>query len=329
MRNWDDPDDPGYCPVEHDLAAAREVADHLGIKLHLVDFTAPYWDRVFQRFLDDYAAGRTPNPDVLCNREIKFRLFLAHARELGAEIVATGHYARIGTDEHGQSRLLRGLDPNKDQSYFLHSIDREALDYITFPLGEASKEWVRRRAHAAGLPNHDRPDSTGICFIGERRFDEFLGAYLEARPGPMVTPDGTPMGEHRGLIYYTIGQRQGLGIGGERGQPGKPWYVLGKETRHNRLFVGQGSDHPWLYANGVTTETPHWLTEVPAGAFRAAAQVRYRQHPVGCLVEPAPERLRVTFDQPMRAVTPGQSLVLYDGTVCLGGAVIGGSVDRP
>ncbi len=329
MRNWDDPDDPGYCPVEHDLAAARSAADHLGIKLRFVDFTAAYWERVFQRFLAEYAAGRTPNPDVLCNREIKFRLFLEHARELGADVVATGHYARVATDGHGQRRLLRGTDANKDQSYFLHAIDRDALDWITFPLGDASKEWVRERARAAGLPNHDRPDSTGICFIGERHFDEFLGAYLEGEPGPMVTTDGQRLGEHRGLIYYTIGQRHGLGIGGGRGAAGKPWYVLGKDTQTNRLFVGQGGDHPWLYADGVTTETPHWLGDVPARPFRAAAQVRYRQVPVGCRVEPGADALRVTFDEPVRAVTPGQSLVLYDGTICLGGAVIAAPVPDP
>lgn len=322
MRNWDDPDDPGYCPVEHDLAAARSVADHLGIKLRFVDFTVAYWHRVFQRFLDEYAAGRTPNPDILCNREIKFRLFLAHARELGADVVATGHYARVETDDSGQRRLLRGIDRNKDQSYFLHAIDREALGYVTFPLGEASKDWVRERARTTGLPNHDRPDSTGICFIGERRFGDFLGAYLEGQPGPMVTPDGTHMGEHRGLIYYTIGQRRGLGIGGGQGQPGKPWYVLGKDAHYKRLYVGQGGDHPWLYADGVATEAPHWLAHVPAGPFRAAAQVRYRQDPIGCRVEPGGTGLRVTFDQPVRAVTPGQSLVVYDGSVCLGGAVI-------
>ncbi|PSQ94362.1 MAG: tRNA 2-thiouridine(34) synthase MnmA, partial [Proteobacteria bacterium SW_6_67_9] len=213
-------------------------------------------------------------------------------------------------------------DPGKDQSYFLHAVDRSALDDVTFPLGEAHKDWVREQARAAGLPNSDRPDSTGICFIGERRFDDFLATYLDVEPGPMITPEGAQVGQHRGLIHYTIGQRHGLGIGGGRGQPGKPWYVLAKDTRDNRLVVGQGSDHPWLFARGVVTEAPHWLIDPPAPPLRAQAQVRYRQQPVPCHVDPANEHLMVNFDEPVRAATPGQSLVLYDDALCLGGAII-------
>ncbi len=330
MRNWDDPDDPGHCPVEHDREAAEAVADHLGIKLHLVDFTAEYWQRVFERFLAEYAAGRTPNPDILCNREIKFRLFLDHARSLGADVVATGHYARVSADEHGELQLRRGRDPGKDQSYFLHAIDRRALHWVRFPLGDLTKDAVRERARDARLPNHDRPDSTGICFIGERRFDEFLAAYLDSQPGPMVSAEGIGLGEHRGLIHYTIGQRHGLGIGGGFGVSGKPWYVLAKDAAANRLIVGQGSDHPGLYADGLFTEEPHWLVpETPQLPMAAAAQVRYRQRPVGCRVERNGPGLAVTFDRPVRAVTPGQSLVLYDGDACLGGGVIAARFPDP
>ena len=331
MRNWDDPDDPGHCPADHDLEAARGVASHLDIALHQVDFTAEYWHRVFEHFLAEYGAGRTPNPDILCNREIKFRLFLQHALGQGASRIATGHYARIGIAADGSPRLLRGRDRSKDQSYFLHAIDRAALSRVHFPLGAHTKSEVRERARAAGLPNHDRPDSTGICFIGERRFDEFLSTYLAARPSPMVTADGAEIGEHRGLIHYTIGQRQGLGIGGGLGMPGKAWYVLAKDTATNALYVGQGSEHPWLHADGLTTETPHWLTpEAPGLPCRMQAQIRYRQSPVACTVRHASEGgLEIEFDAPVRAVTPGQALVLYERDVCVGGAVIRAPIPDP
>jgi tRNA-specific 2-thiouridylase len=328
MRNWDDPDDPGHCPADHDLEAAREVASHLGIPLHLADFTAEYWHRVFEHFLAEQAAGRTPNPDVLCNREIKFRAFLEHALGLGADSIATGHYARVLEREDGARQLARGLDRGKDQSYFLHDIDRSALGRVRFPLGELHKEEVRARARAAGLPNHDRPDSTGICFIGERSFGRFLEAYLSPRPGPMRTPDGRELGIHRGLMYYTIGQRHGLGIGGGSGEPGKPWYVLAKDTEANCLYVGQGNDHPWLFSEGLLAAAPRWLLPAaPPLPARLAAQVRYRQSAVACEVAPAAGGgLRVRFDTPVRAVTPGQALVLYDGDTCLGGAVITGTL---
>ena len=330
MKNWDDPDDPGHCSIPHDLAAAEDVCAHLGIPLHRVDFTAEYWHRVFEHFLAEYAAGRTPNPDILCNREIKFRAFLEHARELGATRIATGHYARIRTDEGGP-RLVRGRDPGKDQSYFLHAIDREALAATLFPLGELHKDAVRERARAAGLPNHARPDSTGICFIGERHFREFLGTYLPARPGDMVTLEGERIGRHHGLMYYTLGQRQGLGIGGGKGASGSPWYVIDKDLANNRLMVGQGHDHPRLFCHVLTTEAPHWLIPEPTEPFRAAAQIRYRQRAVACRVEPVADGLRVTFDEPVRAATPGQSLVLYADEVCLGGAIIAATMplDQP
>ncbi len=323
MKNWDDPDDPGHCSVPHDLEAARAVCEQLGIRLQQVDFTAEYWHRVFEHFLAEYAAGRTPNPDILCNREIKFGTFLEHARRLGADAIATGHYARVAHAPEGP-RLLRGRDPGKDQSYFLHAIEPQALRYAEFPLGDMTKAEVRRRAQAAGLSNHDRPDSTGICFIGERHFRAFLSTYLPAQPGRIETPEGEDLGEHGGLMYYTLGQRQGLGIGGGAGAPGQPWYVLAKDLARNVLVVGQGHDHPWLRAHGLRTETAHWLAEAPpALPCSAEIQVRYRQRPVPCRIEAADGgALRVHFEQPIRAVTPGQSAVFYQDERCLGGAVI-------
>ena len=334
MKNWDDPDDPGHCTLEPDLAAARAACETLDIRLHQVDFTAEYWHRVFAHFLAEYGAGRTPNPDILCNRTIKFRAFLEHALELGADAIATGHYARTGDDGAGGRTLLRGRDAGKDQSYFLHAVPQRALARSRFPLGAMQKREVRERARRAGLPNHDRPDSTGICFIGERHLREFLGRYLPARPGPMVTPDGETIGEHRGLMYYTLGQRQGLGIGGGRGRGGAPWYVLAKDLAHNALIVGQGHDHPWLYSEGLVTEAPSWIAgAAPALPLRCEAQVRYRQRPFGCVAEAGVDGgLHVRFDAPQRAVTPGQSVVLYDGDRCLGGAVIARALrgaDRP
>lgn len=322
MKNWDDPDDPGHCPLDRDLEAAEAVSAHLGIRLRKVEFTAEYWSRVFEHFLAEYAAGRTPNPDILCNSEIKFRAFLDHALGLGADAIATGHYARIAGDGAGGFRLLRGTDPGKDQSYFLHGIDARALARTLFPLGEHAKSDVRKRARAAGLPNHDRPDSTGICFIGERRFGEFLSTYLPARAGRMETPEGRDVGGHRGLMHYTIGQRQGLGIGGGHGVDGRPWYVLAKDMQRNVLVVGQGHDHPWLHAAALETEAPHWLGAVPALPLDCTAQVRYRQRPVACRVESDGDALRASFEREVRAITPGQSVVFYDGDHCLGGAVI-------
>jgi len=323
MKNWDDPDDPGYCPIEHDLEAARAVCAHLRIPLHQVDFTAEYWNRVFEHFLAEYAAGRTPNPDVLCNSEIKFRAFLEHAHALGGDAIATGHYARIDRSADGEVRLLRGLDAGKDQSYFLHAVHGDALARTHFPLGAMTKAQVRARARAAGLPNHDRKDSTGICFIGERRFRDFLSTYLPARPGPMETPQGRWVGEHGGLMYYTLGQRQGLGIGGGHGEPDLPWYVLAKDVGRNALIVGQGHDHPWLLAHDMETAVPHWIDRAPSLPTRCGVQVRYRQRAVPCEVRRLDHGgLHVRFETPQRAVTPGQSAVLYAGDRCLGGATI-------
>jgi len=324
MKNWDDPDDSGRCTLEPDLEAARAVCEHLGIRLHQADFTAEYWDRVFEYFLAEYRAGRTPNPDVLCNSTIKFRAFLEHALALGAEAIATGHYARVGDDGRGGCTLLRGRDPNKDQSYFLHAVPRDALARSRFPLGELEKPVVREVARAAGLPNHDRADSTGICFIGERRFRDFLEQYLPAQPGPMVTPEGETVGEHAGLMFYTLGQRQGLGIGGSNGRSGEPWYALDKDIDANTLVVGQGHDHPLLHAGELASEPPAWVGgQAPRLPLRCEAQVRYRQRPFECVVEAnGAGGLHVSFDRPQRAVTPGQSVVLYQGDLCLGGAVI-------
>lgn len=324
MKNWDDPDDPGHCSLEPDLGAARAACATLGIRLHQVDFTAEYWHRVFAHFLAEYDAGRTPNPDILCNSAIKFRAFLEHALGLGADAIATGHYARTGDDGRGGCALLRGRDASKDQSYFLHAIPRRALVRSRFPLGAMDKTEVRERARRAGLPNHDRPDSTGICFIGERRLREFLGHYLPARPGPMITPANETVGEHQGLMYYTLGQRQGLGIGGGRNRSGEPWYVLAKDLARNALVVGQGHDHPRLYSDALVTEMPDWIAgTAPVLPLRCEAQVRYRQRPFRCVVDAGTDRgLHVRFDEPQRAVTPGQSVALYDGERCLGGAVI-------
>lgn len=323
MRNWDDPDDPGHCSAGHDLEAAEAACAHLGIPLRRVDFTAEYWHRVFEHFLAEHAAGRTPNPDVLCNREIKFRAFLEHALALGAGAIATGHYARVARAPDGTARLLRGVDPGKDQSYFLHAVEQAALARTLFPLGTWTKAEVRARARAAGLPNHDRADSTGICFIGERRLRDFLPAYLAARPGPMETPAGERLGEHRGLMYYTLGQRRGLGLGGGHGDPDRAWYVLAKDVARNALVVGQGHDHPWLYADGLRATGMRWIAGRPPDLpLACAAQVRYRQHPVPCRVEADGDGVRVRLDTPQRAVTPGQSVVFYDGPVCLGGGII-------
>lgn len=332
MKNWDDPDDAGHCPMQPDLEAARTVCDHLGIRLHQADFTVEYWNRVFEAFLAESRAGRTPNPDVLCNRTIKFEAFLDHALELGATAIATGHYARIADDGHGGRALLRGRDPDKDQSYFLHAVRPRALARSRFPLGEIHKPQVRAMARAAGLPNHDRADSTGICFIGERRFRDFLGQYLPPRPGPMVTPEGDTVGEHAGLMFYTLGQRQGLGIGGGHGRSGEPWYVLAKSVEDNTLVVGQGHDHPMLFSGGLVSEPVNWVAgRAPELPLECEAQVRYRQRPFECRVDAAGDGLRVTFARPQRAVTPGQSLVLYRGARCLGGAVIAATtgVHRP
>ncbi|APZ43657.1 tRNA 2-thiouridine(34) synthase MnmA [Acidihalobacter ferrooxydans] len=324
MKNWDDDDDADYCAAAEDLEEARRVADTLGIALHKVNFAREYRDRVFSHFLKEYSAGRTPNPDILCNSEIKFRAFLDYARGLGADAIATGHYARIDAG----ANLLRGLDPAKDQSYFLHALNREQLAASRFPLGALHKSTVREIARQAGLPNHQRKDSTGICFIGERRFRDFLARYLPAQPGDIVTAQGEVIGRHQGLMYYTLGQRQGLGIGGRSDAGDAPWYVAEKRLENNTLVVVQGSDHPYLFSSGLHAPCMHWIAgAAPAAPFRATAKVRYRQTDQPCRVTVRETGVDVHFDTPQRAVTPGQSLVLYAGDVCLGGGVIDSTTD--
>lgn len=320
MANWDD--DDGHCTTAQDFQDARAVAEVLGIALHRVDFSREYRERVFAHFLAEYAAGRTPNPDVACNREIKFGICLAHARRLGASRYATGHYARLVPGPDG-TELHKGADPARDQSYFLHSIDPAVLDSIDFPIGDLHKDDVRARARRAGLPVYDKPDSTGICFIGERPFREFLSQYMSPRPGPIETPDGERIGTHRGLAFHTLGQRGGLEIGGLAGRDEGAWYVAGKDAARNALIVVQGHDHPLLQSVALATEPVHWLTRAPAAAFRAMAKVRHRQADQTVDVMPLEGGgVRLAFAQPQRAVTPGQYAVLYRGTHCLGGGVI-------
>ncbi|SHE63046.1 tRNA-specific 2-thiouridylase [Microbulbifer donghaiensis] len=328
MKNWDEDDGTEYCTAKADLADAEAVCERLGIKLHTANFAAEYWDHVFEYFLAEYKAGRTPNPDILCNREIKFKVFLEYAEVLGADAIATGHYARR-KDIDGRTYLLKGLDVNKDQSYFLHAVGEAEFARSLFPLGELEKPEVRRIAEENGFITHDKKDSTGICFIGERRFKDFLEQYLPAQPGNMETPEGEVMGDHAGLMYHTIGQRQGLGIGGVKGAGEEPWYVVGKDLNRNVLIVAQGAHHPLLYATGLEAAQTHWINgDAPAAArsaegLRCKAKTRYRQPDQDCVVHMRENGdLTVKFDEPQRAITPGQSLVLYDGEICLGGAVI-------
>jgi tRNA-uridine 2-sulfurtransferase len=316
MKNWEDDDTDEYCSTRQDLIDAAAAADVIGIELEAVNFAVEYKDRVFAEFLREYAAGRTPNPDVLCNAEIKFKAFLDHAMRLGAEKIATGHYARVD----GRYRLLRGVDPAKDQSYFLHRLTREQLARVMFPVGELKKAEVRRIALDAGLPNHAKKDSTGICFIGERPFREFLNRYLPKAPGAIVDDEGRTIGEHIGLSFYTIGQRKGIGIGGA----GEPWYVAGKDLAANKLIVVQGHDHPLLLKRSLAAEATSWIAgSAPAECSQHTAKTRYRQADAPCTLSRVLEsEIRVDFASPQWAVTPGQSVVLYDGEACLGGGVI-------
>jgi tRNA-specific 2-thiouridylase len=323
MTNWED--DAGYCSAADDLQDARQVCEQLGIPLHHVNFAAEYRERVFAHFLEEYAAGRTPNPDVLCNREIKFGVFREYARRLGGERLATGHYARVQMDG-AHARLLKGADGNKDQSYFLHAVSADALADTVFPLGEMDKREVRAIARDAGIATHDKKDSTGICFIGERPFREFLSGYLPARRGRIRSSDGRTLGEHQGLLYYTLGQRQGLGIGGRRDASNEPWYVADKDLEKNELIVVQG-EHPLLYSDSLFATWASWIGTPPAaladGTLRCQVKVRYRQADQDCRVRDVGNgTLEVSFDTPQRAVAPGQYAVFYDGDVCLGGAVI-------
>ncbi|ROS04571.1 tRNA (5-methylaminomethyl-2-thiouridylate)-methyltransferase [Sinobacterium caligoides] len=324
MKNWDEDDGTDYCTAKDDLADAQAVADKLGIKLHTANFAAEYWDNVFEHFLAEYKAGRTPNPDVLCNREIKFRAFLDYAITLGADLIATGHYVRRKQGENG-TELLKGLDNNKDQSYFLHAVGCEELSKCLFPIGEMEKPLVREIAEEHQLATAKKKDSTGICFIGERRFKDFLAQYLPAQPGPIVSTDGHSMGKHSGLMYHTLGQRQGLGIGGVAGNnKHDAWYVVDKDLENNILLVAQGSQHPRLFKKTLTTRQVYWIDgKGPSLPLRCSAKTRYRQPDQGCLIEGDPDGgYRVHFDQLQRAMTPGQSVVFYDGETCLGGGII-------
>jgi len=322
MRNWAE-DGSGECRAEEDRLDAVKVAGKLGLPIHFRDFSSEYWNEVFEHFIAEYAAGRTPNPDVLCNREIKFAHFLDAARELGAARIATGHYARI-TRADGRWQLRRALDRGKDQSYFLHQLGQAQLAASEFPLGELHKPQVRALAREAGLSTAEKKDSTGICFIGERKFREFLARWLPAQPGPIKTPDGRTLGEHPGVFYFTLGQREGLQLGGVRGCAPAPWYVVGKDVAHNVLYVDQGHDSPWLHSTTLWSQRVHWIAGAPPAArFACRAQTRYRQPEEPCQVNVEDSgRAIVRFERPQRAVTPGQSLVLYQDDVCLGGAVI-------
>ena len=338
MKNWEDDDDGEYCSTREDLVDAAAAADVAGVEFEAVNFAVEYKDRVFADFLREYAAGRTPNPDVLCNAEIKFKAFLDHAITLGAEKIATGHYAGV-RERAGRFELLRAADASKDQSYFLHRLNQVQLSRVLFPLADLPKTTVRRIAAEAGLGNHAKKDSTGICFIGERPFREFLNRYLPKQPGPMLDEHGRVVGEHMGLMFYTIGQRRGVGIGGKKTGSGEPWFVARKDVAANSVTIVQGHDHPWLKASHLDAQNASWVAGVPPalpqGELQAAspqygAKTRYRQSDAPCHFERGADgtphdRFGLAFDSPQWAVTPGQSAVLYDGEVCLGGGIIAAS----
>ncbi len=335
MKNWEDDDDDEFCSTRQDWIDAASAADVIGVDIDAVNFAAEYKDRVFAEFLREYSAGRTPNPDVLCNAEIKFKAFLDHAMAMGARHIATGHYARVRSlaadgrvlpdgAPGARVELLRGVDPGKDQSYFLHRLTQEQLARTLFPVGHLHKREVREIAQRVGLPNAAKKDSTGICFIGERPFREFLNRYLPTKPGPIVTEDGRRIGEHVGLSFYTLGQRKGIGIGGQREGSGEPWFVARKDLERNALVVVQGHEHPWLLSDRLVADSASWIAgEPPVDDGLLAAKTRYRQQDAGCRFERLDgDRFALHFDEPQWAVTPGQSAVLYRGEVCLGGGII-------
>jgi tRNA-specific 2-thiouridylase len=322
MQNWEEDDRTGACRADADRKDALAVCARLGMTLHMRNFAAEYWDQVFEHFLDEYRAGRTPNPDVLCNREIKFKTFLDHARALGADKIATGHYARVDCVD-GRWRLLRARDAAKDQSYFLHALSQEALSATLFPVGDLPKSDVRAIAREAMLPTHAKKDSTGICFIGERDFRAFLSGYIAGQPGEIRTPQGTRVGEHAGVFFYTLGQRSGLGIGGRAEGAGEPWYVVGKDVARNVLIAAQGNSNEWLQSRRLVANGVTWIAgAAPAAEFRCTAKTRYRQADQACEVRVSADACEVRFDEAQRAVAPGQSVVFYAGEVCLGGGVI-------
>lgn len=322
MKNWEEEEDTN-CTATQDLLDAQQVALKLGIRLHTENFASEYWDRVFAYFLEEYKAGRTPNPDVLCNKEIKFKAFLDHALELGADYIATGHFAR-NRETNGEYQLLKGLDRNKDQSYFLYPLQQNQLKHALFPVGELTKSEIRKIAEKQGFITANKKDSTGICFIGERKFKIFLSKYLPANPGNIMTTENEIIGRHDGLMYYTIGQRQGLKIGGLKNHPEEPWFVLEKDLVRNVLVVGQGVDHPKLFKKNLTASQFHWINgKSPTIPLSCSAKIRYRQIDQSCMIESLQEENgRVMFHQPQRAITPGQSVVFYQDEVCLGGGII-------
>lgn len=327
MKNWDDTDENGVCTATEDYKDVQAVANQIDIPYYSVNFEKEYWNKVFEYFLDEYKKGRTPNPDVICNKEIKFKAFLDYAMDLGADYVATGHYARVERDDDGTVHMLRGVDSNKDQTYFLNQLSQDQLQRVMFPLGEMEKPDVRQLAEEAGLKTADKKDSTGICFIGERDFKEFLMNYLPAQPGEMQTLDGDVVNTHDGLMYYTIGQRQGLGIGGSKEYGNEPWFVIGKDLERNVLLVGQGFHHEHLYATHLEASDFSFTVKAPAEAeFRCTAKFRYRTDDVPVTIKMNDDRTEaiVEFDESQRAITPGQAIVLYDGEECLGG----GTIDR-
>ncbi len=328
MQNWEDGEPDSACRADQDRKDALAVCAKLGIPFHARNFAREYRERVFAHFLSEYRAGRTPNPDVLCNREIKFRTFLDAARALGAEKIATGHYARVARDD-GRFKLLRAVDADKDQTYFLHALDQEQLGATLFPLGDLRKPRVRALARQAGLGVHDKKDSTGICFIGERDFRAFLSKYLPAQPGELHTPEGDVLGEHHGAMFYTPGQRTGLRIGGRAGASPDPWYVIGKDVRRNIVYVAQGAQNRWLMSRNLLAVQTHWIAgRKPELPLRCTAMVRYRQTPQPCEITRRDDDINVRFDEMQRAVAQGQSVVFYTGDECLGGGVIA-STDVP
>lgn len=328
MKNWEEDDNEEYCTAAEDLADAQAVCDKLGIHLHTINFAAEYWDNVFEYFLAEYKAGRTPNPDILCNKEIKFKAFLDFADDvLDADYIAMGHYVRRSFPENGEKpQMLRGLDGNKDQSYFLYTLSSDQVARSLFPVGDLEKPEVRRIAEEQDLITAKKKDSTGICFIGERKFTDFLSRYLPAQPGKIETPEGKEIGEHQGLMYHTLGQRKGLHIGGQKGGGGNedPWYVAGKDLERNVLIAVQGADHPLLKSNGLVASQLHWVDRSAiTEPFKCSVKTRYRQTDIPCTVVPVDENtIKVLFDDPQVAVTPGQSAVFYQGEVCLGGGII-------
>lgn len=324
MKNWEEDDNEEYCSAAIDLADAQKVCDKLGIKLLTINFSAEYWDNVFEHFLSEYKAGRTPNPDILCNKEIKFKAFLEYAAEdLGADYIATGHYVRK-RETNGKTELLRGIDNNKDQSYFLYTLSEQQISKSLFPVGELEKPQVRDIAQQLGLITANKKDSTGICFIGERKFREFLAKYLPAQAGKIRTIDGEIIGEHQGLMYHTLGQRKGLGIGGLKDADETPWYVVDKDIANNELIVAQGHEHPALFSGGLIAQQLHWVDrKALTKPLACTVKTRYRQHDIPCQINPlSDDKIEVIFEHPVAAVTPGQSAVFYLNEVCLGGGII-------